>query len=54
MQYPDAKHQNMAGVTDPVAFVQELLHKIKQANANSPLESSTAITLQTLNPKPET
>ena len=43
MQYPDAKHQNMAGVTHPVAFVQELLHKVKQANANSPLESSTDI-----------
>ena len=43
MRYPDAKHQNMAGVTHPVAFVQELLHKVKQTNANSPLEYSTDI-----------
>ncbi len=33
MRYPDAKHQNMAGVTHPVAFVQELLHKVKQTKA---------------------
>ena len=43
MRYLDAKHQNMAGVTHPVPSVQELLHKIKQANANSPLEYSTDI-----------
>ena len=43
MQYPDAKHQNMAGVTHPVPSVQELLHKVKQADENSPLEYSTDI-----------
>ncbi len=43
MRYPDAKHQNMAGVTHPVAAVQELLHKVKQAGANSPLEYSTDV-----------
>ncbi len=41
MQYPDAKHQNMGGVTHPVPSVQELLHKVKQADGNSPLEYST-------------
>ncbi len=40
VRYPDAKHQNTAGVTHPV---QELLHKVKQANTNSPLEYSTDI-----------
>ena len=43
MRYPKAKHHNMAGVTHPVACVQELLHKVKQANENSPLEYSTDI-----------
>ncbi len=43
MRYPDAKHHNMAGVTHPVPSVQELLHKVKQAEANSPLEYSTDI-----------
>ncbi len=42
-RYPDAKHQNMAGVTHPVPSVQELLHQVKQANAISPLEYSTDI-----------
>ena len=43
MRYPDAKHQNMAGVTHPVPSVQELLHKVKQADVDSPLEYSTDI-----------
>ncbi len=43
MRYSDAKHQKMAGVTHPVASVQELLHKVKQADINSPLEYSTDI-----------
>ena len=43
MRYPNAKHHNMAGVTHPVACVQELLHKVKQANENSPLDCSTDI-----------
>jgi len=43
MQNPDAKHQNMAGVTRPVPSVQELLHKVKQADGNSPREYSTDI-----------
>ena len=43
MRYPNAKHHNMAGVTHPVACVQELLHKEKQANENSPLEYNTDI-----------
>jgi len=43
MRYTDAKHQNMAGVTHPVSSVQELLHKVKQADANGPLEYSTNV-----------
>ena len=43
MQCPDAKHQNMAGVIHPVSSDQELLHKVIQADANSPLEYSTDI-----------
>ena len=43
IQYPDAKHQNMEGVTHPVPSVQELLHKVKQADENSPLEYNTVI-----------
>jgi len=43
MQYPDAKHQNMGGVTPSVPSVQELLHKVKQAGDNRPLEYSTDI-----------
>jgi len=43
MRYPNAKHQNMGGVTHSVPSVQELLHKVKQAGDNRPLEYSTDI-----------
>ena len=42
MRYPDAKHQNMAGVTH-LPCVQELLRKVKQTGANSPLEYGSDI-----------
>ncbi len=38
MRYPDAKHQNMGGVTHSVPSVQELLHNVKQAGDDSQLE----------------
>lgn len=43
MRYPDAKHQNMAGVTHLVPSVKKLLHKVKQAGDNSTLHYSTNI-----------
>ena len=43
MQYPNAKHQNMGGITHPVPSVDELLHKMRQAGGNSPLEHNTDI-----------
>ncbi len=43
MRYANVKHHNMAGVTHPVACVQEVLHKVKEADENRPLEYSIDI-----------
>ena len=43
MRYANVKHHNMAGVTHPVACVQEVLHKSKEADENRPLEYSIDI-----------
>ena len=43
IKYSTAKHQNLAGVTHPVAQLQELLTKAKQAGTNKALEASNDI-----------
>lgn len=40
IQHPEAKHQNLAGVTHPVALLSELLIKARQAGTNKALKVS--------------